>query len=153
MVSFLQVSPPNPSIYLSSPPTLPISTNQIICGEEYKNEAPNYEIFSILLLPNFHRNSACTKPFIKTDTQTQKGTTVSAYLTQGVWNTVSRKHGTKGFLHFGIFWILGLLAKTNYKICKFNNSRHLLTVSVPKQGLKRNSELASTFVRERVLIG
>jgi hypothetical protein len=36
MVFFLQVSPPNPSIYLSSPPTLPISLHQIICGEEYK---------------------------------------------------------------------------------------------------------------------
>jgi len=152
MVSFLQVSPPNPSIYLSSPPTQPISTHRIICGEEYKNEAPNYEIFSILLLPSFHRNSACTKPFIKTDTQTQKGMTVSAYRTQGVWNPVSRKLGTEGFLHFGIFWILGLLAKTNYTICIFNNSRHLLTVSLPKQGLKRNSELASTFIRETVLI-
>ena len=65
-----------------------------------KNEAPHYEIFSILPLPNFHRNAACTKPFMKRDTQTQKGMIVSVYLTQRVWTPVSRKPGTKGFLDF-----------------------------------------------------
>jgi hypothetical protein len=105
-----------------------------------KNEAPHYEIFSILLLPNFHRNAACTKLFMKTDTEGYDSISIS-HRQSGLDSSI-QKLGTKGFLHFCIFWILGPLAKTNYKICKCNNSRHLLTVSVPKQGLKTNSELA-----------
>jgi len=74
-------------------------------------------------------------------TDTEGYDSISISHTQSLDSSIQKAWNQRlsAFWHFLDF---RSLAKTNYKIYKFNNSRHLLTVSVPKQGLKTNSELA-----------